>query len=781
MLETPHLKSPLSFKLKKWQVAPPPQVWRHGLVVLLYILVAVAFSWPLALHLTDHTFGTLTYDRDQNLWTLWWTQQALLNFHVTPYFTNFIYYPNGISLFLYPNNLTTAILSLPLQPVFGLVPTFNLLYFVGIAGGAWGVYCLAFYLTLDNVAAFMAGLIFVFSPWQHSAVELNQLNIVQYQWITFFTYWLVKYLDWLVPARAARRMALPLELIFKNRRKYQVRYGTLSALFLLLIAFTDQYHLLYAVVILVWLSAGPLFRLLLQKDWRELGLTFVKLALIGVPVAIAFFRVMVGFIKDARSGIFLETENSMLNGLDLVSLFSPWGIESNSIYGKVLQLKRERYADPGLYFSFGWWIILALAIYGVWKFRAARPWGWLVVVTAVLSLGETLVFNGVDTGLPLFGKIISQTPVLQVMHYARRWLLPGSLGLAICAGYGLALLREKLNRPAGIELKETGPDESERSDFGINEAGKRPVGANRGFSRLKLLAVPLVIVFCISSLQPYPIAWDLWAIPPAPPVFSKNVLTAPGALLDLPFDESNVDKADNMRYQTLHGRPIVEGYLARKALVNYDETPFVFFFEDYPLAPKDIVQVTPEAVQSMLSYYHFAYLLLDKSGLTEQRINYFRQLIRQTTGPGQNACVYEDDFDLACLVAAPPTPVPFMALSKGWYAAEAENGGQRWLRGQEGFVGLFVPAGGSYKLNFEGAAYLKERHLTVEIDGQPQAQATIGPGRQNYSLELKLSGGNHIMRLYSPEQPDRPSNNGTPADTRTLTLLFSKLQVTNNP
>lgn len=34
------------------------------------------------------------------------------------------------------------------------------------------------------------------------------------------------------------------------------------------------------------------------------------------------------------------------------------------------------------------------------------------------------------------------------------------------------------------------------------------------------------------------------------------------------------------------------------------------------------------------------------------------------------------------------------------------------------------------------------------------------------------------MRLYSPEPPDRLSNNGTPADTRTL--LFNKVQLVKN-
>jgi hypothetical protein len=217
--------------------------------------------------------------------------------------------------------------------------------------------------------------------------------------------------------------------------------------------------------------------------------------------------------------------------------------------------------------------------------------------------------------------------------------------------------------------------------------------------------------------------------------------------------------------------------MARQALIDYAASPFAFFYEDYPLAAQDVIQVTPQGVSSLLSYYNFAYIVLYKDQIEAKRQTYFRGLIEQSLGPLNTACTYEDAQTLVCPVVPPANPVPFLALSKGWYDPESAGGGQRWLRGQEGFLGLFVPTGGTYKLNFESAAYLTARHLTVEVDGQTQAQVVIPPDRQMRSLELKISQGSHIIRLYSPEPPDRPSNHGSPADTRTLTLLFSKLNV----
>jgi hypothetical protein len=752
MLETSEIKKIPAFK----GLTTPGQAafLRHSLVILLYLLVALAFTWPLALNMGDHTPGSLTYDRDQNLWTLWWSRQALTNLHVNPYFTNFLYYPGGVNLFLFPTNLTTGVISLPLQALFGLVPSFNLLYFLGVVGGAWGIYCLAYYLTGDNTGAFLAGLVFAFAPWQNPASEFNQLNIIQFQWLAFFTLWVVKFLDWLFPGRAAGRLTLPLAQVLQNRAKYQLRYGTLAALFLVLIAFTDQYHLLFAAFLLVWLSLAPLLRLLARQNWREAGISLVKLALLVVPAGVAFSPVMLGIIRDARSGAFLDTENNLIKGLDLWSLFNPWGIGSD---GKSLQLERFRFPDPVYYYSIGWWVILGLALVAAWKLRAARSWAFLALATAVLALGGSLIISDLETGLPLPGRLVSEIPVLKVMHYAWRWLLVASLGLAVASAYGVSWLRQKfLDRPTPVE---TAPRRKQI------------------IARTKYAALPVLVLICLTALQPFPVAWEKWVVPPAPAVFGGNVLTQPGALLELPFSEHNRDKADNMRYQTSHNRPIVGGYMARQVLIDYAASPFAFFYEEYPVASRDVIPVSPEGARSMLAYYNFGYMLLYKDNLDNKRQERFRQIIEQTLGPVKTACTYEDAQVLACPVVPPQTAVPFLALTKGWYNAEAENGGQRWLRGQEGYLGMFVPATGTYKLNFEGAAYRNGRQLVVEVDGQPQAQVTIQPDRQDYSIELKITGGSHIIRLYSPEPPDRPSNHGTPSDTRTLTLLFSKLNL----
>jgi hypothetical protein len=99
------------------------------------------------------------------------------------------------------------------------------------------------------------------------------------------------------------------------------------------------------------------------------------------------------------------------------------------------------------------------------------------------------------------------------------------------------------------------------------------------------------------------------------------------------------------------------------------------------------------------------------------------------------------------------------------------------LRGQTGTIGAFVPTSGTYQFSFEGAAYLKERELIVEVDDKEVALQVVSPARKSYTLNIPISAGNHLIKLYCPEPANRPSNNGVPTDTRTLTILFSKLKL----
>lgn len=712
------------------------------LPVFLYLLILIIFTWPLVLHLDSFTPGTFVPDREQNLWYLWWVKQALTEYHVNPYFTNFLYYPSGITLYLFTTYLTGAVLVLPFELLWGTVVGFNLLYFFGVVGGAWGAYCLAFYLLGNRKGAFLAGLIFAFSPWLNFTGDQNQLNYLQIPWLPFFLLYLLKFLRMVCPNYDISGLTPRYQNRLNPSRKYQIRYGTLTALFLILNAFSGHYILLYAAFLGGGITAGYLLTIAVKRDWKALRQLLLKLGLVLLPALVAYIPLLIGILKEIRSGAFQATASDYQAGLDILGLVLP-----STFHGEIRGLIWQvvGYAPSRYMLSIGL-VALVLLTMALIKVRASRLWAGLFLVALVLALGTNLTFNGTISDIPLPAALLTRLPVVGALRDASRWIIPASLALAIAAGYGLGWLLER-----------------------------KSLTSNR-----TNLIYALVLVLFLLENQPQPDPWTEWQIPPVSAIFKDGQLTRPGALLELPLDERNLDKADNMYYQIYHARPILGGYLTRPAAYSYANSPFSFFYEDYQLSDKDVLKPDPDELGSFLSYYHFGYLVMHKNVLTKQRQTTFSRLIEQVVGPVKTGCNYEDEQVLVCPVPPPARLIPFLALNTGWYKAEADNGGQRWLYGQAGFLGGFVPADGTYNLSFEAAAYLKPRTLQVEVDGKVLATQTISPERQTYRLSLSLGAGNHLIQLYSPEAPDRPSNNGVPSDDRTLTLLFSRLKLENS-
>src|SRR3989344_3905197 len=92
-------------------------------------------------------------DAWQYLWNFWWFKTALVDMHTNPFYTHMLHWPHGISLIFQTFSLTNTIAALPLQYIFGLVWTYNLLLIAGFALTALAAYKLAHYLTGNSIAA----------------------------------------------------------------------------------------------------------------------------------------------------------------------------------------------------------------------------------------------------------------------------------------------------------------------------------------------------------------------------------------------------------------------------------------------------------------------------------------------------------------------------------------------------------------------------------------------------------------------------------------------------
>ena len=141
-------------------VAPPLAV------VLGYVLAALAFSWPLPLHLGTRFTGDPGGDTGVYVWNQWVFHQELVAGH-NPLKTEKILAMTSPAVDLTQHNYTAFlnILALPFISSLGVVVSFNVVFLIICVLNAWMMYGLAREVTnADRWEAWLAGLAFGWSP-----------------------------------------------------------------------------------------------------------------------------------------------------------------------------------------------------------------------------------------------------------------------------------------------------------------------------------------------------------------------------------------------------------------------------------------------------------------------------------------------------------------------------------------------------------------------------------------------------------------------------------------
>ena len=207
----------------------------HSLgVLLLYLLLTVLMTWPLAQNMTTAIPGD-SFDGWQNYWNLWWLKTALVDQLHNPYITNALFYPTGVNLYFHTLNPFNGLFTLPIQLIGGLLPAYNTVVFFSWAIGGYGVYLLTAWLIRDQkadsrgqktegqktegqktegqktegqktedrrqqtrttspLAPFLAGVIFTFSPF-HMAHLLGHMQVMSLEWIPFYVLYLLRAIE----------------------------------------------------------------------------------------------------------------------------------------------------------------------------------------------------------------------------------------------------------------------------------------------------------------------------------------------------------------------------------------------------------------------------------------------------------------------------------------------------------------------------------------------------------------------------------------------------------
>ena len=124
------------------------------------LVTAAVLTFPLPLHLGSALLEDGTFDAYQFVWNIWWVRESLLGLHQNPFFTSYLFYPDGVPLLFHTFSFSLGLASVPLQLALpgGALTAHNVLVVAAPALAVLALALLAHELTGDPWAALVGGL-----------------------------------------------------------------------------------------------------------------------------------------------------------------------------------------------------------------------------------------------------------------------------------------------------------------------------------------------------------------------------------------------------------------------------------------------------------------------------------------------------------------------------------------------------------------------------------------------------------------------------------------------
>ena len=558
-----------------------------------FLVLAIGLSWPLAAHLASHVPGESAGDNVVFVWNAWWMRQALWT-DASFFHTHALLIPFGASLVQHTHTALPALAGATALAGLPVVVALNVTTIASIALNGICAWALAWHMTRQQMAALLAGTAFASAPYFGGHL-LGHFNLMA---------------AWVLP--------LFLLLFVPAVRLGSRTRAALAGLTLVAAAYTDYYYLAYLLVLLglvtahaslvvragrrpargardrvalacvvlgaaavaaaAWIAwtGGTTFvvggqeiratsgRNLRTAAWLFFGIAAWRRARPSIVVAgrgasaaapalraaglaLAVFVAGAAPLMAAaaalwRAGAYASQPYQWLSappGIDLASLlagnpFHPiWGGASAALHAAIGSDVVERTAWLG--------VVPIAAAAAVLSSRARRRdaglWFAMLVLFLVWALGPRLVTFGADTGLILPATAVRFVPVLSNVRIPARAIVGVYLALAMLT----AIWWGSRSRPAW--------------------AGWLLIGA-------------VLVDFMPAPIPLYRLA--------TPAIYAELDALGPGGVLELPvgvrdgFGEIGYQRPETMYFQTVHGRPITGGMVARVPAAvksGYRESP----------------------------------------------------------------------------------------------------------------------------------------------------------------------------------------------------------------
>ena len=417
-------------------------------IFILYLAISLAMFWNVSISPTSSVpnGGADVY---RGLWNLWWVPYSIFTLHKSPYISNYLFYPAGANLVSGAMSPLAGILTAPVQALAGLAFTYNLIFFLGFSLSGLFMFMLARYLVKNDYAAFLAGLIFAFSP-MHIAQSYFHLQWATIEFIPLFVLFFL--------------------MMLRERKTRYAVYSAISFVFLAFAGDLNQAAIIssFAILSILFFLAVDRKSILNRKTAVNFGVLAISVLALGSPffISMALAR---GPTSSTPSQLF-NTAHNVIYSDNLASFFLPSyynGIFHNASLGYLVQVYGTKYHGiaytPDLtekvsYMGYSVLFLAALALYYEHKKNRVHNslyWAAVLLVFVLLALGPDIQIGGISTGIPSLYSAYKILPLFNTVNRPGRFDIIATLALAVLAAIGfdhLSKSKYNLGSPLALAL-----------------------------------------------------------------------------------------------------------------------------------------------------------------------------------------------------------------------------------------------------------------------------------------------------------------------------------------
>lgn len=701
-------------------------------VILGYLLLTLLLTYPLILKIATHIPGG-SFDALQNVWNLWWFKYAAVDLHSNPFYTHLIYHPTGVSLLFHTFSPVNAILSVPLQMIFGLTVSYNVIILLAFVVAGYGAYLLAKYITQNAAAAFIAGVIFTFSPSHFAHTAGGHLQVLSIEWIPFYVLFFLK--------------------TIKESRKIN---GFLAAFFFLLTLLCDFYYALYLACFSVLYLC---YQFLTSREKITSKELMTRLVILAMAAAMLIAPIALPMLMELKYHISPAVETTLEGSADLLGFVTPstlhplLGPVVRNIAGKFTGNTAENTVFLG-------YTALLTAMYSALRVKEKdmRYWTFVTLFFLILSLGPVLHVLG-DTEFTAFKVRVPLPylvlyPLFSFTRVPARLIVMVMLSLSVVVAYGLKSLSLWIqNRSEGIVLR-----------LPELKPGKVGSAVSRNLPDAKRLSETVMVSFFLCAIvfeyASFPLPLGKLAVPE----MYDQIASEEGdfALVELPRDYcyAQCQVSEYQYYQTVHRKKLVGGYVARNPSYALDfvyNTPVIREL-NFPELPPDILrQDLSEVGLSLLNYYDVRYIILHRNYMTPEM---FQQVDGFINDVLRVPLDYQDVNMRRYRVIETGEPVAFLTLGNNWQGVEMWDGiPTRWMSNNATLFAI-APQPTEAKLSFSAKSFQTERVLEIFLDGKQIDSYQVDEAGKSISIPVDLLAGENVFTFSIPEDSMQPLDSG---------------------